>query len=189
MNEEISRQVNRGWTTRDIMVTTMLSIALGVVLIPLIYITGYLVAVPIVRGLIYGLNFFPVILVAYLIRKPGVALFSAFIISIIQVPFTPGGVMMLMLALFFGAPVDAVLMARGYKNFSLGYLILVGAVTGFVNAIVAFMLGGLVNLSVLVQIAYIGCTTISGALLGGLLAKLIGRAVVNTGVISIPDKS
>ncbi len=126
---------------------------------------------------------------AYLIRKPGVAIFSAIIISIIQVPFTPGGVMMLMLALVFGIPVDAALMARGYKDFSLGYLLVVGAVTGFVNAMLAFAMGGLANLSVIIQIAYIGCTTISGALLGGLLAKLIGNAVVKTGVISVSDRS
>ncbi|MBV1767207.1 MAG: hypothetical protein KUA29_02735, partial [Methanobacterium sp.] len=52
MTETVSRQINRGWTTRDIMVTAIISIALGVLYIPLTYFTGYLMAFPFIHALV-----------------------------------------------------------------------------------------------------------------------------------------
>ena len=94
MNENVTN-FNRKWSTHDIMVTAILSIVLGLLNIPLTYLGSYLIAFPIVFPIMMGIGFFPLILVAYLIRKPGSVLLSSFIIMAVGVPFTPYGVVML----------------------------------------------------------------------------------------------
>ena len=70
LNENVTN-FNRKWSTHDIMVTAILSIVLGLLNIPLTYLGSYLIAFPIVFPIMMGIGFFPLILVAYLIRKPG----------------------------------------------------------------------------------------------------------------------
>jgi energy-coupling factor transport system substrate-specific component len=180
---EVSRKINRGWTTRDIMVTAILSIALGVLYIPLTYLTGYLMAVPFILPLIMGINFFPVILVVYLIRKPGVALFSAAVSMIVSVPFTPYGVMMLSQIITIGLPIEVVFLAGRYKHFKLWHLMLAGVIPSLCYALQYFVVYSMGNFSPLLQITFFGEAIISGAVFGGLLAKWIGDAVVKTGVV------
>ncbi len=90
MTEKVLRKMNRGWTTRDIMVTTILSIVAGLIYIPLTYFTGYLIAFPFLHALVLPFSYYPIFIIAYIIRKPGVALFSAAIAYLVQVPLTPG---------------------------------------------------------------------------------------------------
>ena len=71
------------------MVTAIISVTLGVLYIPLTYVVGWSMTVPFAYALKMGLYFGPIIMVAYLIRKPGAALYSARVTSIVQVPVTP----------------------------------------------------------------------------------------------------
>ncbi|NLJ38154.1 MAG: ABC-type cobalt transport system, permease component [Methanobacterium sp. PtaU1.Bin242] len=184
MTEEISKRVNRSWTTRDIMVTAIISIALGVLYIPLSYAIGLLYTVPLLYPFVVGIYYFPIIMVAYLIRKPGVAIFSSMVIHLVTIPFTPWGITMLMSGFFIGLPIEAVFLAGRYKNFKLWYLVIVGAITGLVNATISYVMMGFANISPSLQIVYVIGYMISGAVLGGLLAKFIGDAVFKTGIIS-----
>jgi energy-coupling factor transport system substrate-specific component len=184
MAEKVSRKINRGWTTRDIMVTAIISIALGVLYIPLAYILGLLYAIPLAYSLTVGISFWPIIMVAYLIRKPGVAIFSAMVTSLVQVPFTPFGIVILVTGLLIGLPTEATLLSGRYKNFKLWYLMLTGAITGLVNAMLLYISMGFGNISPLLQIVYLSVYVISGAVLGGMLAKVIGDLVIRTGIIT-----
>jgi len=184
MTEEVSRQMNRGWTTRDIMVTAIISIALGLIYIPLTYLTGWAMAFPLTMALIMGIYYWPIIMMVYLIRKPGVALFSTAVSMLVAVPFTPWGISLLMHIITIGLPLEIIFLAGRYKNFKLWYLLLAGAIASLFSATLSFIMYGLANIDLLLQIVYFGGAAISGAFLGGLLAKLIGDAVIKTGVIS-----
>ncbi len=184
MTEEISRRMYRGWTTRDIMVTAIISIVAGMLYIPLTYFTGYLIAFPFLHALVLPLSYYPLFIIAYIIRKPGVALFSAAIAYLVQVPLTPWGVAMLMSIFFVGLPVELILLAQRYRNFKLWYLLLMGAICGLFSFAGYFMIMGVGNLTPMLQIISCVGATLSGAV-GGLLAKWIGDAVIRTGVVSI----
>lgn len=184
MTEKVLRKMNRGWTTRDIMVTTILSIVAGLIYIPLTYFTGYLIAFPFLHALVLPFSYYPIFIIAYIIRKPGVALFSAAIAYLVQVPLTPRGVTMLMSIFFVGLPVELILLVQRYKNFKLWYLLLMGAICGLFSFAGYFIVMGVGNLTLLLQIVSGVGATLSGAL-GGLLAKWIGDAVIKTGVVSV----
>ena len=116
LNENVTN-FNRKWSTHDIMVTAILSIVLGLLNIPLTYLGSYLIAFPIVFPIMMGIGFFPLILVAYLIRKPGSVLLSSFIIMAVGVPFTPYGVVMLGQVLMYGLPLEIVFLLGRYRHF------------------------------------------------------------------------
>ncbi len=183
MTEGISRKMNRGWTTRDIMVTSIISVTLGVIYIPLTYVVGWSMTVPFAYALMMGIYFWPIIMVAYLIRKPGAALYSALVTSIVQVPFTPYGVTALLNIVGIGLPVEIILLVSRYRNFKTWYLMLTGIVCAMVNGILYFIMLGLVNSPPELQIIYFMEFMIGGAIFGGFLAKIIGDVVIKSGAI------
>ena len=188
MTENISNKINRRWTTRDIMVTAIISVVLVAVYIPLTYLTGWAAAFPFILAGVLGIYFWPVILVTYLIRKPGVAIFSTAVSMLVTVPFTPYGIEVLLHILTIGVPIEVIFLIGRYKTFKLWYLMLSGAIGSLVTATLAFVMLGLGNISFSLQIVFFGEAIVSGALLGGLLAKLIGDLVFKTGIISTSDK-
>lgn len=182
MNENVSN-FNRKWSTHDIMITAILSIALGLLNIPLTYATAYLMAFPTFFPIIMGIGFFPPILVTYIMRKPGVVLLSSFIIMALGVPFTPYGVVMLGQVLMYGLPLEIVFLIGGYKHFESWFMIIAGVVVSVVGGILYFVSYGILNMDITIQIIVIVETIIGGALFAGLLSKWIGDAVFKTGVI------
>lgn len=182
MTEKNLRKTNRGWTTRDIMVTAIISIALGVLYIPITYLIAWLTPFIFIVAIVIGIYFWPIIMVAYLIRKPGAALFSALVSFIVLVPFTPYGITVLMMAVVIGLPIEAALVVGRYK-FRLWSLMLAGAVTGIIYVLGQFVVWGLVNVSPMLQLVIFIEAIISGMILGGLLAKWIGDTVIKTGVV------
>ncbi len=85
---------------------------------------------------------------------------------------------------FVGLPVELILLVQRYKNFKLWYLLLMGAICGLFSFAGYFIVMGVGNLTLLLQIVSGVGATLSGAL-GGLLAKWIGDAVIKTGVVSV----
>ncbi len=182
MNENVSI-FNRKWSTHDIMITAVLSIALGLLNIPLTYATAYLMAFPTFFPFIMGIGFFPPILVAYLIRKPGVVLLSSLIIMVLGVPFTPYGVMMLGQVLMYGLPLEIVFLIGRYKHFESWFMAIAGIVVSVVGGILYFVSYGILNMDITIQLLAVVETVIGGAVFAGLLSKWIGDAVLKTGVI------
>lgn len=187
MSKQISKNNKHGWTTRDIMVTAIISIALGVVYVPLTYLAGWMEAIPYLSIISTGVYFWPIIMVAYLIRKPGTALLSACIIFLIQVPLTPWGVLMMVFVLTIGMPIEFIFLISRYKNFKLWNIIFTGSFTGLITVLFRFIVHGWGNMTPLIQLSFIIAAIFSGGLIGGGLAKLIGDAVIKTGIIPLKD--
>ena len=182
LNENVTN-FNRKWSTHDIMVTAILSIVLGLLNIPLTYLGSYLIAFPIVFPIMMGIGFFPLILVAYLIRKPGSVLLSSFIIMAVGVPFTPYGVVMLGQVLMYGLPLEIVFLLGRYRHFESWFMAIAGIVVNVIGGILFFISYGILNMDILIQLIIVVETIISGVLFAGLLSKWLGDAVLKTGVI------
>ena len=170
------------------MVTAIISIALGVLYIPLTYLIAWLTPLPFIVTIVVGIYFWPIIMVAYLMRKPGAALFAALVSFLVLIPFTPYGITVLSMALLLGVPIELILMAGRYK-FRLWNLMLAGAVAGLIYITGQFTAFGLAIVAPSLQVILYIEAIIGGAILGGLIAKWIGDAVFKTGVISNPNES
>lgn len=187
MTEEEFKTLTKksGWDTREIMITTLISIVLGIILIPLQYAGSWGgTAFPLFASLWYGLYTWPAIMVAYLMRRKGSALFTMLIVGLVQIPFTPSGFMIIILQLIIGLPVELLFLITGYKNFKWWFIMIVGAVGVIPPITISFIMFGFQNLDPLLQVAYYAGGMISGALIGGLFGKVIGDALIKTGAIS-----
>lgn len=181
LNENVTN-FNRKWSTHDIMVTAILSIVLGLLNIPLTYLSSYLAAFPVVAPIVMGIGFFPPILVAYLIRKPGSVLLSSFIIMAVGVPFTPYGIVMLGQVLAYGLPLEIVFLLGRYKHFETWFMAVAGIVVNVVGGVMYFVSYGILNMDITIQLIVI-VEIIIGGVFAGLLSKWLGDAVLKTGVI------
>jgi len=174
-----------GWKTRDVVVAAALAVPLGIVY------AGWLLAwlaaqvVPEVSHFLGGLYVVAGIVVAYVTRRPGAALLGEMIAALVETPIAPYGVILLWLGLLQGVGMEAVFAATRYRRYSLPVLMLAGVVGAlavlFGRFYVAFGYG---NLALDVQLIRLVATILGGALLGGLLGKLIADALAKTGVLN-----
>lgn len=176
-----------GWQTRDLIVAAAIAVPLGL-LWSVVWGQVWLFArgiVPELGLLVAGFYIAGGVLVGYVIRKPGAALLGEMIGALIEVPLTPFGPVALWLGLLQGLGVEAVFAATRYRNFGLPVLLLAGAAGAlFVFVGYEYVVFGYGSLAVGVQILRFGVRLVGGALFAGLASKLIGDALVRTGVLN-----
>lgn len=173
------------WKTRDVVVAAALAVPLGFVY------TGWLLAwaaaqvIPELSHFLGGLYVVAGVLVAYVIRRPGAALLGMMIAALVETPIAPYGVILLWLGLLQGVGVEAVFAATRYKRFDLPVMMIAGAVGALAVLFGRFYLAfGYGSLAPETQLVRLLATVMGGAILGGLLGKLIGDALAKTGVLN-----
>lgn len=172
------------WSTHDIMITAMMSVALGTLYVPLTYFAGWSTNFPFLDIYLTGTYYFPILMVGYLIRKKGSALLSAFIIFLIQVPFTPWGILMIYFAVLLGLPIEIMFLIKKYSNLKLWYLMLIGGIVGILGSINQYFVIGLGVVSLPLIIYYFVVSFIAGSIWGGALAKFLSDKILQTCVLS-----
>lgn len=176
------------WTTRDIVVTSTLAIAIGILWVGWTWVWNLGQGIPVI-GLYFGdfLNGFWMIggvLVAYIIRKPGAAIAGEMIAAITEIPLTPWGALVpVILGLLQGAGAEAVFAATRYRSFSVITLCVAGIVAHLFGMLYSFWVSGYGAFEIQVIVLLIVVRIISGAVLAGIPAKLVGDALVPTGVL------
>jgi len=179
--------VSQQWKLRDFIVAAALAVPLGVFWSYAWGLAWQVAAdaVPQLGDVMDGFYVVGGVLVAYVIRKPGSALLGELIASLIEIPFTSFGPVVLWLGLLQGLGVEALLMGTRYRHFGLGILLLAGA-AGSLVAVVGYYypVEGWVELAIGVQVLRIVLKLVGGAVLGGLAGKLIGDALAQTGVLN-----
>lgn len=175
------------WSTRDLMVTLVIGLALGVLLIPVTY--AYVAFLGVgglfTRSLIGGIYFLPAVFAAYVVRKPGASFLASAIGGLTSMPFTPYGFIVLAVSILIGLVGELFIwLNTRYKDFALPRLLTAGAATGL--AVFLLILGSVLrsaefewNALVLVALVLSGVTFA----VCGLLAKALADAVARTGVL------
>lgn len=173
------------WKTRDVVVAAALAVPLGIIY------AGWLLAwlaaqvVPEVSHFLGGLYVVAGIVVAYVTRRPGAALLGEMIAALVETPIAPYGVILLWLGLLQGLGMEAVFAATRYRRYSLPVLMLAGVVGALAVLFGRFYLAfGYGSLAPETQLLRLVATVLGGALLGGLLGKLIADALAKTGVLN-----
>ena len=188
MTKQIISNKKRGlakWTTRDLLVTTSLSLVFAILMLGADYLLAMFI-MPLGPLAIYastGIWFIPPIFIIYILRRPGVVLLSQLIMAIISVPFSPFGWMQLLGAVVVGLPIELVFWATRYRNYHLPVLLMGGIVAGVVNLAFGWVPYGISLLAMGMQITIVVASIVSGAV-GGWLAKLLADAIAKTGVLS-----
>jgi energy-coupling factor transport system substrate-specific component len=173
------------WKTRDIVVAAALAVPLGIVFY--VWLIGWNAAqlVPALGHFVGGLYVLAGVLVGYVLRRPGAAFLGEMIAAFVEWPLAPYGPIILFLGLLQAIGIEAVFAAFRYRNWSLPVLMLAGAVGAvavlFGRFYVAF---GYASLAPEEQALRLVATILGGAIVGGLLGKVVGDALARTGVLN-----
>jgi energy-coupling factor transport system permease protein len=174
------------WRTRDIVVAAALAVPLGLiwglVWLPLWFAGSQIL--PEIGAFLSGFFVISGVLVGYVIRRPGAAVVGAVLAALIEMPFTPFGAIVLWLGLLQGLGAEIVFLSTGYRRFSLPVLMLAGAAGGAAMWLIyEYTTFGYAQLAVEIQVLRLVVKLIGGAVLAGLVGKLIGDALAKTGVL------
>jgi energy-coupling factor transport system substrate-specific component len=175
------------WRTRDFIVAAAIAVPLGLVwsfAYGFVWLTARGI-LPQFGDVFDGFYIIGGVLVGYVIRKPGAAILGEMLAALVEIPFTGFGAVVLWLGLLQGLGVELVLLATRYRRFDLFTLMIAGA-AGALAAVVgySYVTEGWLGLEPGVQILRIVLKLLGGAFLAGLLAKLIGDALAQTGVLN-----
>lgn len=182
------------WTTRDIVVTAALAVATGIAFIVFdwIYIVGQSVLGDIAQAVMEGFWLLGALLIPYIVRRPGSALFGELVASLVEASFNPFGITVLIAGLIEGLGAEVVFLLTGYRRFNWFVMAIAGAFDAFVffvtwwswrGGLIVLSGGGLVfKQAPLLVLTYLIVEVLSGAA-AGCLAKAIGDALVPTGAL------
>jgi energy-coupling factor transport system substrate-specific component len=122
--------------------------------------------------------------VPYIVRRPGVAILASFLAAFAEVLLgTPFGIGALWAGLAQGLGAEAVFAARRYRDYSLSTLIAAGIVSGIFAYGYEYLVLSYGALTPAVQLGLLLVRIPSAAILGGWLGKVLGDALLRTGVV------
>jgi energy-coupling factor transport system substrate-specific component len=167
------------WTVRDVVALVVTIIVLGVVFSFWGWAMQLLSRIlgDVAAGLFYGVWFWAGLLLAYAIRKPGAALLGEFGAAIVAyVLGSPLGALMLALGWLQGLALEMVFAWVRFQHWGMVTMLVAGAVAGTasfaVNLVALPAQTALYSPGVIIAMLWIAI--ISGAVLGGLVCKILG---------------
>lgn len=175
----------KSWTTRDIMILAAMVVTLAVVSAISSYLRTVLEAAfgPVGNRLVMVINIFVLFVPPYLLRKPLSAIMASFLIGLVSLPFSPFGLVSLVGYLVGGAITEVIFAAGRYRNYSLRFLIIGGVVYNAISLVFIWIPMQISSLN-MVGIVSVLIATLVGGIVGGWLTKVVGDAVLKSGVIS-----
>ncbi len=175
------------WKARDVIVAAALAVPLGVFWS---YVYGFIwsaasSAIPELGDVFDGFYVVGGVLVGYVIRKPGAALFGEVLASLIQVPLTGFAAVVLWLGVLQGLGVEATFLGLRYRNLGWLTLMVAGAAGALVSVVgYSYPVEGWAQLAIGSQVLRIVLKLVGGAFLAGALGKLIADGLARTGVLN-----
>lgn len=174
------------WKLRDIIVAVVLSAVCGAVYMGWDWVYGVTATGlnPVLQAAFNGLWWLAAGLVPYVIRRPGAALLSEVASSAFEfVLGSPYSLSVIISGLLQGLGAEAGFASGRWNRYSMGIMLLAGALAGFGYTIQAYFQYGANTYGPGLLIAFVLTTMLSGAVLGGALPKWIGDALYKTGAL------
>jgi energy-coupling factor transport system substrate-specific component len=178
--------MNKGWKTRDIMVTAMISAVVGLFL--MVWSNLYMPLQPILGPVgievLYGMYFVPGIICMYIIRKPGFSFLGGVIAAIIEIlAGSPFGMNILVAGIVQGGASEVVFALKKYEKYDWLTVALSGVLAAVAIYVRDFFVFGYGAMAPSVLVAMFIVRMISGAILGGGVSKIVADALAKTGVL------
>lgn len=174
------------WTTRELIVTVVISVALG--LIFMAYGILYLALAPLLGQvgimLLLGFYYLTGILVPYIVRRPGTALLASFLAAVTELLVgSPFGIAAVWAGLIQGLGAEVVFALRGWRDYRLPILIAAAVLSGVFAYVYEYFLLSYGVLEPMVQLGLFLVRIPSAVILAGWLGKILGDALARTGVL------
>ena len=172
------------WKLRDVVVMVILAVICGGiyrlwdVLYPIVN-TSWVPA----QGLLNGFWFIASGLVPYIIRRPGAALISEMVAAMIEQALgSQFGLQNLVWGLTQGIGAEVAFALFAWRNYSLPVMLLSGGLAGMGASLTWYVQGGSAYTHTIILLYFV-FSFISGAVVGGLIPKLIGDALNRAGIV------
>ena len=175
------------WRFKEVVVMVALAVVFAVVYLAFLPLGSLLVGFfgPIGYDLIFGIWFIVSIIAAYIIRKPGAAFLSETIAAMVEVLIGNAvGPMLIVSGMVQGIGAEAVFAATRWKKYSVWVLMAAGMGSAVTSFIYGYFMSGFAALSTGYVTAMFVTRLISGAVIAGLLGKLLSDELAKTGVLS-----
>lgn len=176
-----------GWRIVDIVVAAAVAVAFGAVF--LAWNTAYAATAPLfaflppVQGVMYGIWLLPAVLIGLIVRRPGAALFGGVVSAAVSVLLgSPYGADALVSGAVQGAGAELGFAIGLYRLWALPSAVLAGALSGLfaaVHDVIVYFRDTGADFWAVFGVA----TIASGAIVAGIGAWLLLRALVGTGVL------
>jgi energy-coupling factor transport system substrate-specific component len=178
----------RRWRTVDIVVASSIAVAFGVVFWAWGQLwnttTAAFAGFPPAQGVMYGVWLLPGVLGALIIRKPGAAIYTMVVASLVSALLgTPWGLQVVVYGLVEGAAPELVFAFLAYASWRLPTAIVAGAVAGASAALLDIVFY-YPAWSGAWQLTYTGVLMLSSAVIAGVGGWLLVRALSGTGVLA-----
>jgi energy-coupling factor transport system substrate-specific component len=174
------------WRTIDIVIASIVAVAFGVIFWAwnLLW-NGPLAGVtPPVRCVIYGMWLVPAVLGALIVRKPGAALYTLTVASLVSVAIgTSWGWTLVVQGPLEALGAELIFAAFAYKVYTLPVAMLAGATAGVVASVYDAVVWYPGTSWATLRIPYILVTAVSSLVIAGLGSVLLVRALAQTGVL------
>lgn len=135
-------------------------------------------------GIIEGVWLLSGIFFGIIIRKPGSALLGSMIAAGIEGFISQWGLSALVSGFCQGLPVELIFFAFSYKIWNKTICAIAGASSALCGYIVTFFWYNYSSFGIQYNLLNLSCSMLSGAVLGGLLARYIALNLANTGVLN-----
>jgi energy-coupling factor transport system substrate-specific component len=175
----------KAWTTRDLLFVALIGIVGAILLMGVSYLSTVLIAVnPIFVSVLAGVYFVNIIMPLYIVRRPGAAILGTIVYGLASTPFHAYGWAVSLFSVIFALPVELPFLLTRYRNYRLWVLMAAGAAGGLLSFVMTGLYGDYASLALPVQLLTLAVYLLSGAFLGGWLAKAVSDALVKTGVLN-----
>ena len=181
-------RANFSWRNIDIIIAAVIGVAVGLIFViwNIIGGAGYEAVnalTPGLGGLVAGMWFLGGPLGAYIIRKPGAAIFVEVIAATVSALIgNQWGISTLYSGLAQGLGAELVFLILAYKSYNLATVVISGLMAG-VGAWTYELFTGNLAKTFEFNIIYLISTALSGAVLAGLLAYFLAKALAATGAL------
>jgi energy-coupling factor transport system substrate-specific component len=177
----------RGWRTVDIVVAAVVSVAFGVVFVAWNAVWAFtepiFVALPPAQAVLYGVWLLPGVLVGLIVRRPGAALFAGVVsASVSALIGSQWGADAILSGALQGGGAELGFAVGLYRRWNLPFAVLAAVLAGVgaaIHDIVVYYIDAGANF----WAVYAGAIMLSGAVVAGIGAWLLVRALVPTGVL------
>ncbi|MCU0495010.1 MAG: ECF transporter S component [Chloroflexaceae bacterium] len=173
------------WSTRDILVTAMIALTLGLVLagVSYVYTVARSALGPAIGGAIFGAWFcLPGLLTMYMLRRPGAAFLAQVLVAFVQMPFDPSGWVGAAPYLVNGVLCELPFLVTRYRRYGMGVFVCAGLLVNMLFLALGTLVFGAANLNWAVTAVAAGLALMTGVFIPW-LARRLGDALIQRGVL------
>lgn len=175
------------WSTRNILLVAATGIVFGLVFVGQSYFLAVTSAVsPVIGWAWLGLYMMPSLFIGYILRKPGSALLTAVLYSLVQLVFSPYGPLILINCAMYSICGElGIALGTRYRSFSLPWLLLSGLCMTLLTmgVYLIFWPDALLAFD-MVTASAVWAAVIASGLVAAVIAKGVADGVARTGALS-----